>query len=55
MCPIGGHGTLVLYVYGFNYCLRTINIVAGRTVMSSLWDIIILQSVMMNRVARWRL
>jgi len=41
-------------------CLWTISldvgtIFEGRTVMSPLWDIIILQSVMMTKVARWRL
>jgi hypothetical protein len=40
---------------GFGYCLRTSNFLAGRTVMSPLWDIITLQRVMMTRVARWRL
>jgi hypothetical protein len=55
VCPTGGHGTPVLYLDCFSYCLRTNNILAGRIVMSPLWDIIILQSVMMTRVARWRL
>jgi hypothetical protein len=55
MCPIGGHGTSTLYLYGFSNFLRTRNILAGRTVMSPLWDIKILQGVMMTRVARWRL
>jgi hypothetical protein len=55
VCPTGGHGILVLYLRGFGYCLRTSNFLAGRTVMSPLWDIITLQSVMMTRVARWML
>jgi hypothetical protein len=54
VCPTAGHGTPVLHLDGFSYCLRTSNILAGRTVMSPLWDIIVLQSVMMARVARWR-
>jgi hypothetical protein len=37
---IGGHGILVFYLEGFGYCLRTRNFLAGRTVMSPLWDII---------------
>jgi hypothetical protein len=36
-----------------HYCLRTSNILVGRTVMSPFLDIIILQSVMLTRVARW--
>jgi hypothetical protein len=55
VCPTGGHGTLVLYLDGFSYFLRTNNILAGRTIMSPLWDIRVLQGVMMTRVARWRL
>ena len=43
-------------IYGLiQLLLETSNILAGRTVMSPLWDIIILQSVMMTRVAKWRL
>jgi hypothetical protein len=40
---------------GFGYCLRTSNFLAGRTVMSPLWDIITVQRFMMTRVARWML
>jgi hypothetical protein len=54
-CSTGGHGTPVLYLDRFNYCLRTSNILAGRTVMSPLWDIRVLHSVMMTSVASWRL
>ena len=36
-------GPPVSYVVGFSYCLRTSNILAGRTVMSPFWDIITLQ------------
>jgi hypothetical protein len=53
--PIGGHGILVFYLSGFGYCLRTSNFLAGRTVMSPLWDIITVQRFMMTRVARWML
>jgi hypothetical protein len=55
VCPTGGYGISVLYLDGFSYCLRTSNILARRTIMSPLWDIGLLQSVMMTRVARWRL
>jgi hypothetical protein len=51
--PTSVHGILVLYLRGFDYCLRTINFLAGRTVMSPLWDIITLQRFMMTRVAKW--
>jgi hypothetical protein len=55
VCPTGGPGILVLYLEGFSYCLRTSNILAGRTVMSPLWDIITFQGVMITRAARWML
>jgi hypothetical protein len=55
VCPTGGHGILTLYLDGFSYCLRTSNILAGRTIMSPLWDIKILHSVMMTKVVSWRL
>jgi hypothetical protein len=55
MYPIGGHGILVFYFGGFRYFLRTSNFLAGRTVMSPLWDIITGQRFMMTRVARWML
>jgi hypothetical protein len=55
MYPTGGHGILVFYFRGFGYCLRTSNFLAGRTVMSPLWDIITGQRFMMTRVARWML
>jgi hypothetical protein len=38
--PTGGHGVLVFYLERFGYCLRTSNFLAGRTVMSPIWDII---------------
>jgi hypothetical protein len=53
--PIGGHGILVFYLREFSYCLRTSNFLAGRTVMSPLWDIITMQGFMMTSVARWML
>jgi hypothetical protein len=46
---------LVLYLRRFGYFLRTNNFLAGRTVMSPIWDIIILHSVMMTKVASWGL
>jgi hypothetical protein len=53
MYPTGGHGILVFDLDGFGYFLRTSNFLAGRTVMSPLWDIITVQRFMMTRVARW--
>jgi hypothetical protein len=53
VCPTHGHGILVLYLERFGYCLRTSNILAGRTIMSPLWDIRVLHSVMMTKVANW--
>jgi hypothetical protein len=50
--PTGGHGILAFYLSGFGYFLRTSNFLAGRTVMSPLWDIITVQRFMMTRVAR---
>jgi hypothetical protein len=38
--PTGGHGVLVFYLEGFGYFLKTSNFLAGRTVMSPIWDII---------------
>jgi hypothetical protein len=55
MYPTGGHGILAFYLRRFGYCLRTSNFLAGRIVMSPLWDIITVQRFMMTRVARWML
>jgi hypothetical protein len=55
MYPTGGHEILELYLRGVDYFLRTSNFLAGRTVMSPLWDIITGQRLMMTRVARWML
>jgi hypothetical protein len=51
--PIGGHEILVFYLRRFGYFLRTSNFLAGRIVMSPLWNIITVQRFMMTRVARW--
>jgi hypothetical protein len=53
--PTGGHGVLVFFLEGFEYFLGTSNFLAGRTVMSPIWDIITRWRFMMTRVARWML
>jgi hypothetical protein len=51
MWPTSGHKILLLYLRRFDYFSRIMNFLAGGIVMSPLWDIIILHSVMMTRVA----